>query len=49
MNTVVLSVVCEIPIASEVLMFIMADLNRMFKPEQPHAFSICYGMKGYSV
>lgn len=37
------------PIASEVLMFIMADLDRMFKPVQTHAFPICYGMKRYSV
>jgi hypothetical protein len=27
----------------------MSDLDRMFKPEQPHAFPICYGMKGYSL
>ena len=37
------------PIASEVLMFIMSDLDRLLKPEQAHAFPICYGMKRYSV
>lgn len=37
------------PVASEILMFILSDLDRMFHPEQPHAFPVCYGMKGYSL
>ncbi|VDI02623.1 Hypothetical predicted protein [Mytilus galloprovincialis] len=35
--------------ASEVLVFMLCDLDRMSKPELPHAFPIGYGLKGYSM
>ena len=35
--------------ASEVLVFLLADLDRIHKPEVPHAFSVAYALKGYSM
>ncbi|CAC5399607.1 unnamed protein product [Mytilus coruscus] len=35
--------------AIEVLVFMLCDLDRMSKPELPHAFPIRYGLKGYSM
>lgn len=35
--------------ASEVLVFMVADLDRAYKPELPHAYPIAYALKGYSM
>lgn len=35
--------------ASEVLVFLLGDLDRVYKSELPHAFPIGYGFKGYSM
>ena len=35
--------------ASEVLVFLVADLDRVYKQELPHAFPVAYGLKGYSM
>lgn len=35
--------------ASEVLVFLLADLDRIYKPEFPHAFPVAYALKGYSM
>ena len=35
--------------ASEVLVFLLADLDRMYKPDVPHAFPVVYAFKGYSM
>jgi hypothetical protein len=35
--------------ASEVLVFLLADLDRIYKPEVPHAFPVAYALKGYSM
>ena len=35
--------------ASEVLVFLLGDLDRVYKSELPHAFPIAYGFKGYSM
>ena len=35
--------------ASEVLVFLLGDLDRVYKSEIPHAFPIAYGFKGYSM
>jgi hypothetical protein len=35
--------------ASEVLVFMVADLDRSYKPELPHAYPIAYAPKGYSM
>lgn len=36
-------------IASEILVFMLSDVDRKFKPEMPHAIPIAYGLKGYSL
>ena len=35
--------------ASEVLVFLLADLDRIHKPEIPNAYPIAYALKGYSM
>lgn len=35
--------------ASEVLVFILGDLDRTYKPEIPHAYPIAYALRGYSM
>ena len=35
--------------ASEVLVWILSDVNRMWKAEIPHAIPVAYAMKGYSL
>lgn len=35
--------------ATEVLVFMLCDLDRIYKPELPHAFPVGYGLKGYSM
>ena len=35
--------------ASQVVVFLLADLNRMWKPEEPHAVPILYFFRGYSL
>ena len=36
-------------VASEILVFMLSDVNREYKPERPHAIPIAYGLKGYSL
>ena len=35
--------------ATEVLVRLLSDVNRTWKPEIPHAVPVCYAMKGYSL
>ena len=35
--------------ATEVLVWILADTNRMWQPEIPHALPVAYALKGYSL
>ena len=35
--------------ASEILCFLLSDLDHMYKPELPHSIPVAYGLKGYSL
>ena len=35
--------------ASEVLVFLLGDLDRIYKPEIPHAYPVAFGFRGYSM
>ena len=35
--------------ASEILCFLLSDLDRMYKPELPHSIPVAYGLEGYSL
>ena len=37
------------PTASEILVFMLSDLDRTFDPEKTHSIPIAYGLKGYSL
>ena len=37
------------PLATEIVVFMMSDLNRSYDPEKPHAVPVAYGLRGYSM
>lgn len=39
----------ERPIASQVVVYLLADLDRLWKPEEPHAIPVTYFFRGYSL
>ena len=43
------AVVLTRPRATEIIVFMMSDLDRYYKPEIPHAIPVAIGMTGYSL
>jgi hypothetical protein len=37
------------PRATEIVVFMMSDLNRTYHPERPHSVPVAYGLRGYSM